>query len=230
MTIKYRKYLGGKNDMYRCCIFDLDGTLLNTLTALSYCTNHVVKGYGMGEIPTEEFKWMVGDGYRNQMKRALTYLGDTGLVHLEETCKNYIDFFSKNSLYQVHPYEGIPEVLEELKGMGMKLAVFSNKPNQQAIDNVEGIFGKDYFNYVVGQIDGVPKKPDPSGALKIAKMFGAAPEECIYIGDTNTDMKTGIAAGMYTIGVLWGFRERQELEMFHPDAIISHPSEITKFV
>lgn len=212
--------------MYKCCIFDLDGTLLNTLTALSYCTNHVVRDYGLGEIPTEEFKWMVGDGYRNQMKRALTYLGDTELVHLEETCKNYIDFFSRHCLYEVKPYDGIPELLEELKKKELKLAVFSNKPNQQAIDNINGIFGEGYFDYIAGQIDGIPKKPDPSGAWKIAEQFGVKPEECIYIGDTNTDMKTGTAAGMYTVGVLWGFRDREELEMYHPNKIIGHPSEI----
>lgn len=214
--------------MYKCCVFDLDGTLLNTLTALSYCTNHVLCDYELGEIPTEEFKWMVGDGYRNQIKRALTYLGDQELIHFDEACENYMEFFGKNSMYGVKPYEGIREMLKELKEMGMIITVFSNKPNGQAIINIEESFGKGYFDYVAGQIDGVPKKPDPSGALRIADHFGVKPEECLYIGDTNTDMKTGIAAGMHTIGVLWGFREREELEAFHPAAIVEHPSEIVK--
>lgn len=214
--------------MYKCCIFDLDGTLLNTLTALSYCTNHVLHGYGLGEIPTEEFKWMVGDGYRNQIKRALIYLGDKELVHYEEACKNYMDFFSRNSMYHVEPYTGIRQMLSELKEMGMIITVLSNKPDGQAVVNIEKSFGKGYFDYVAGQIDGVPKKPDPSGALRIAERFGIQPEECLYIGDTNTDMRTGISAGMCTIGVLWGFRKRKELEEFHPYAIIHHPSEIIK--
>jgi phosphoglycolate phosphatase len=216
--------------MYQCCIFDLDGTLLNTLEALSYCTNHVVEPYGLGRIPTEEFKWMVGDGYRNQMKRALTYLGDDKLTYFEETCKNYIEFFGKHCLHEVKPYDGIVETLQELKDKGMKLAVLSNKPNQQTIDNVKAIFGEEMFDFIAGQVDGVPIKPDPGGALRIAKQFDVAPEACLYIGDTNTDMKTGKAAGMCTIGVLWGFREREELEAFHPAAIVEHPSEIVKWI
>lgn len=212
--------------MFKCCIFDLDGTLLNTLSALSYCTNHVTRGYGMGEIPTEEFKWMVGDGYVNQMKRALTYLGDKKLLHLEETCKNYMEFFAKNCLHEVKPYDGILETIAKLKEMGLKIAVFSNKPHQQAVDNIKAIFGEGVFDYVAGQMDGVPKKPDPSGALNIAEKFGVKPEECLYVGDTNTDMKTGTSAGMCTLGVLWGFRGREELEACHPADIIAHPSEI----
>ena len=216
--------------MYKCCVFDLDGTLLDTLTALSYCTNHVTMGYGMGEIPREEFKWMVGDGYVNQMKRALSYLGDKDLVHLEECCKNYMEFFARNCLHGVVPYEGIPELLAELKKRGLILTVFSNKPDQQARDNITGIFGPDLFDHVAGQKEGFPKKPDPAGALRIAEIYGVKPEECLYIGDTNTDMKTGVAAGMYTIGVLWGFRDREELEACHPDRIIEHPLEILDFL
>lgn len=216
--------------MYKCCIFDLDGTLLNTLQALSYCSNKALRKYGLGEVPTEEFKWMVGDGYRNQIKRALTYLGDEELIHWEEACQDYMEIFSKNSLYQVAPYEGIMEMIRELKDLGMKLAVLSNKPNGQTIVNMETIFGKGYFDFVAGQIDGVPKKPDPSGALRIAEKFGCEPQECLYIGDTNTDMKTGISAGMATVGVLWGFREREELEAFAPFAIVEHPQQIVDLV
>ena len=216
--------------MYKCCIFDLDGTLINTLTALSYCSNKALRKYGLGEVPTEEFKWMVGDGYRNQIKRALTYLGDKELIHWEEACKDYMEIFGKESMYGVHPYEGIPEMIEQLKKKNMKLAVLSNKPNQQAIMNIETVFGKGYFDAIAGQIDGVPKKPDPSGALRIAEEFGIRPEECLYIGGTNTDMRTGIGAGMTTIGVLWGFRQREELEAFGPAAIIEHPSQLVDFI
>ncbi|MEE1312281.1 MAG: HAD family hydrolase [Lachnospiraceae bacterium] len=216
--------------MYRCCIFDLDGTLLNTLNALSYCSNAALRKYGLGEIPTEEFKWMVGDGYRNQMRRALIYLGDKELVHWEEACKDYMEIFREHSMYGVQPYDGILETIRQLKEMEIKLAVLSNKPNGQAINNIEEIFGKEYFDFIAGQIDGVPKKPDPSGALRIAKQFGVRPEECLYIGDTNTDMKTGIGAGMKTIGVTWGFREREELEAFSPVTIIDHPQQIVDLI
>lgn len=216
--------------MYRCCIFDLDGTLLNTLTALSYCTNLALGKYGLGRVPTEEFKWIVGDGYVNQIKRSLTYLGDKELVHLEEACKDYMEIFHKHCMYEVRPYEGILKMLEELKRQGIKLAVFSNKPHDQTVVSIEEAFGKGFFDEIAGQIDGVPKKPDPSGAIRIARKLGVKKEECLYIGDTNTDMKTGIAAGMDTLGVLWGFRSREELEAFHPMAVIEHPKEILNYI
>ncbi|MCQ2491866.1 MAG: HAD family hydrolase [Lachnospiraceae bacterium] len=213
--------------MIKACIFDLDGTLLDTLDALSYCTNAVTRGYGLGEIPRDEFKWMVGDGYYNQIRRSLTFLKDPDFdLHYEETCKNYIEFFSEHSLHGVAPYDGIIDMLGELRKRDLKVACFSNKPDAQAIENIRVFFGPQYFDETAGQIDGVPKKPDPSGALRLADIFGCKPEECLYIGDTNTDMKTGIAAGMVTIGVLWGFREYEELAAFHPYKIISHPSEI----
>ena len=213
--------------MIKACIFDLDGTLLNTLPALSYCTNAVIRQYGLGEIPMEMFKVFVGDGYYNQMRRALNYLNDPDFdAHYEETCRNYIEFFAKNSSYGVKPYEAIPELLAELKEREIKITCFSNKPHLQAVDNINSFFGEGYFDDILGQIDGKPKKPDPYGALKLASKLGCQPEECLYIGDTNTDMKTGIAAGMPTIGVLWGFRGYEELASFEPYKIIENPLEL----
>lgn len=212
--------------MFRCCIFDLDGTLLNTLHTLSYCTNLTLEKYGLGTVPTEEFRWIVGDGYRNQIKRSLTYLGDTELEHWEEACEEYMKIFDANCMYGIEIYEGIPEMLKALKEKGILLAVLSNKPNQQAIYNVEEIFGKGFFDDIAGQIDGIPKKPDPGSAFAMAQRLGVKPEECLYIGDTNTDMKTGLAANMKTIGVTWGFRDREELEAFGPAAVIDHPDQI----
>ena len=214
--------------MIRCCIFDLDGTLLNTLDALTYTTNLTLKEFGYGPVDPEHIKQFVGDGYRMQMKRALMYSGDKELLHYEEALSAYTRLFAEHCLYHVRPYEGIPELLQELKARGIRIAVLSNQPHARTVENIEAVFGKGYFDIVAGQKDDVPKKPDPSGALKAAKLCGADPSECLYLGDTNTDMKTGKNAKMTTVGVLWGFRGREELAAFHPEFLLEKPQDILK--
>ena len=133
-------------------------------------------------------------------------------------------------LYQVDAYEGIREVLAELKARGVKLAVVSNKGQEQASENIEYVFGKDYFDLILGEREGIPRKPDPAGPLYAAKTLGVLPAECLYLGDTNTDMRTGAAAGMDTAGVTWGFRSREELEAFCPRYMIGKPLEILRIM
>lgn len=211
---------------YKCCIFDLDGTLVNSIHALTYCTNIALKECGMGSVTEEQMMGIVGDGYKMQMRRSLIAAGDTGLIHYEEILPIYMDVFSKHCLYQMHAYDGISELLSYVRGKGMKIAVVSNKPHAQAVDTVEAVFGKGFFDEIIGEREGIPKKPDPAGALTAAKAMGAKPEECLYFGDTNTDMKTGKNAGMTTVGVLWGFRSREELQEFAPDYLIEKPEDM----
>lgn len=212
--------------MYKLCIFDLDGTLLNTLTALTYATNLTLHTFGLGDITVEETKRMVGDGYKTQMERALRHFGDENMKYYEACLPEYMKNFSAHSMRGVVPYDGIPHLLSFLKDRGIKMAVFSNKPHHQAVDNIDHIFGKDIFDYVLGQGDGIPKKPSPDGALLICEKLKVKPEDCLYLGDTNTDMRTGIAAGMDTVGVTWGFRDREELLSFHPRYLADHPSQV----
>lgn len=214
--------------MIRCCIFDLDGTLLNTLDALTYTTNLTLKEFGYGPVDAELVKKFVGDGYRMQVKRALQYCGDETLVHYEDALVAYMRLFAEHCLYHVRPYDGIPELLEALKKQGIRIAVLSNKPHARTVENIEAVFGKGYFDIVAGQKDDVPKKPDPAGVNRILGAFGCKPEECLYFGDTNTDMQTGLNANTHTVGVTWGFRDRSELEAFHPDFVIDDPKEITE--
>lgn len=212
--------------MIRCCIFDLDGTLLDTLKALTRTTNLVLEHFGYAPVDEAQVKLFVGDGYQNQMKRALRYSGDEELVHYEESLPLYTELFAKNCMYQVKPYDGIRKLLEQMKNRGILLAVLSNKPHARTVENIETIFGKGYFDVILGEQPGIPKKPDPSGVRKILDQFGARPEECLYFGDTNTDMRTGLGAGLVTVGVTWGFRDKTELESFHPQYVISRPEEI----
>ncbi len=216
--------------MIQCSIFDLDGTLLNTLEALTRTTNLVMEHYGYGLVDEEHIKQFVGDGYKLLMERALRYCGDEKLEHYEESLELYTQLFAENSMYHVRPYDGIPEFLEELKGRGIRIAVLSNKPHPRTVENIEAVFGPGYFDYVAGEQPGVPRKPDPAGVRLILDHFGVKPEECLYFGDTNTDMKTGLGAGLETVGVTWGFRDREELASFQPQHVIDHPSEAVKFL
>ncbi len=211
--------------MYKYCIFDLDGTLLDTTRALQKATNLTMERFGLGPLTEAQIKRIVGDGYKKQMERALKLCGDTKLKHYEEALSVYMEIFGENCMYQVTPYEGVWELLKAIRENEMKAAVFSNKPHVQTVENITGIFGKDVFAVIRGQKEGTPKKPDPTGVFAIMEELGAAPENCLYFGDTGTDMQTGKNAGIDTVGVLWGFREREELEQFSPKYIISRPEE-----
>lgn len=216
--------------MYRLCIFDLDGTLLNTIHALTYATNVTLSDFGLGPIIPEQTKKMVGDGYKKQMERALKACGDEKLLHYEEALPLYMENFAKYCMKDVKPYDGIPHLLDYIRRKKVKIAVFSNKPHSQAVENIETIFGKGYFDCIRGELEGTPKKPAPDGALYVCHELGVEPEECLYLGDTNTDMKTGIAAGMDTVGVTWGFRDRGELMELAPKYIVDHPSQVETII
>ena len=216
--------------MYRLCIFDLDGTLLNTIQALTYTTNVTLDAFGLAHIGPEQTRRIVGDGYKKQMERALTLCGGDAMAHYEESLPLYMENFAKYCMVGVEPYDGIPHLLEYLREKGVKIAVFSNKPHHQAVENIETVFGKGYFDCIRGEQPGTPKKPAPDGALLVCRELGMEPEECLYLGDTNTDMKTGIAAGMDTVGVTWGFRDRGELMSFHPEYLVDHPSQVEEII
>ncbi|MCR5746656.1 MAG: HAD family hydrolase [Lachnospiraceae bacterium] len=217
----------------KLAIFDLDGTSANTLENLAFCANSVMAGFGFPPVETDKFKYFVGDGSKVQMQRLLSYHGryhgSEDDVFLEEVFKKYLDFLSVHCSEKVTVYEGLPEAIEKLKKKGITCVVFSNKPHKQALKVIRDVYPEGTFKEVLGQSDDYPRKPDPYGALMLAKKNGAAPEECLYIGDTNTDMLTGKAAGMFTIGVLWGFRDREELEKAGADAVISTPAEILNY-
>lgn len=204
----------------------MDGTLADTVDSMAYSANLALRELGFPEQPAERFKSFAGDGAKELVKRCLRASGDESCSRFEDMQRLYRMYFSKYCMYHVRPYEGILHLLEVMKQKGLKIAVLSNKPHAQAVDVVESIFGKGYFDYVQGQTEAVPRKPNPTGALRIAEYFGVKASECLYMGDTNTDMQTGKAAGMFTAGVLWGFRTRDELEENHADLIVGHPSEI----
>ena len=162
---KQRRKNGGVRVKYKCLIFDLDGTLVNSIHALTYCTNQALARFGLGPLTEEQMKTIVGDGYRMQMRRSLLACGDRELTHYEAILPVYMEIFGRDCNYKMHAYDGISELLKEARKKGLKLAVVSNKPYAQAVATVEHVFGKGCFDQVIGEREGIPKKPDPTGAL-----------------------------------------------------------------
>lgn len=213
--------------MIKACIFDCDGTLLDTLESISYCGNRALKDFGFREFGRDDYRYFVGDGAANLVRRALIKAGDATCSRFEEVFQRYKEYFAVDCMYEVKPYRGIVQTLRRLRDAGTACAVLSNKPHIQTCQIIRDMFEDGLFAYVQGQEDGLPIKPSPDGALKIAGALGVDAEECLYIGDTGTDMQTGNRAGMNTVGVLWGFRDRKELEQNHAGVIIREPEEIT---
>ncbi len=216
--------------MYKVCIFDLDGTLADSVESIAYSANRAIGKFGFSPNPVENYKRYAGDGAPEMLRRSLRDAGDEKLEYFDRVHEEYRILFEKDCMYRVVPYDGIRECLRALKAAGISITVLSNKPHQRAVDVVEALFGKGYFDMIQGMRDESTRKPSPKGALQIAEALGARPEECVYLGDTDTDMKTGKAAGMYTVGVTWGFRSRKELEENHADQIIDRPQELLKLI
>ena len=213
--------------MIKVCIFDLDGTLARTQASIARPVNMTLAYYGLPEQPVEAFNYFAGDGIKNALIRALKAAGDTEVDrHVEEGLPMCRAWMQEDPCYQVEPYDYVEWALNELKAKGIRIAVFSNKPHASAISVVETIFGKGLFDHIQGQTDRIPIKPDPTGVYEILKEFGADKSECLYLGDTNTDMMTGHNAGVTTVGVTWGFRPRAELEEYKADIIIDSAREI----
>ncbi len=216
--------------MYKACIFDLDGTLADSLESLAYCTNLALEAVGLKPNPVYMYKKFAGDGAKVMIERSLIAAGDEKLENFEKASVVHRETYEKFSMYKVKVFDGMQELLDKLKELGIKIAVLTNKPHNRAIDVINALFGENYFDIVLGQSNDYERKPSPQGALIIAKKFCLNPCDCIYLGDTNTDMKTGKSANMFTVGVTWGFRDRQELVANNADEIIDKPCELLKFI
>ena len=210
--------------------FDLDGTLTDTLESLVYATNQTLENLGLNPITVEQCRMFVGNGVRKLVMAALEASGDGELTYMEEAMKLYLKIFSDNSLYHVKPYEGILELLKNLRERGIRLAVHSNKPHEQAVDVVRNIFGDGIFDIVQGQEEGLARKPDPAGVVRIAGQMGVDIKDCIYIGDSEVDIQTGANAGIPAVGAAWGFRGRTLLSQAGAKIIIDRPEELLHYV
>ncbi|MBO5953616.1 MAG: HAD family hydrolase [Oscillospiraceae bacterium] len=212
--------------MVKFCIFDLDGTVLDTVHTIAYYGNGALSKHGVEAIPVQEYKYLVGKGAANLVKNMLHFRQCYSDDLFEKVFADYNTAYNADVTYKTTIYDGLLEVLDSLKQQGMTFAIVSNKPDYATQVVINALYGKDYFAYVTGQKPGAALKPDPTVVFEAMAALGAAKEECVYIGDTSTDMKTGKNAGLYTVGVLWGFRGKEELEQTGADAIAETPARL----
>ena len=211
---------------YKAVIFDLDGTLLNTIDDLTDVMNDVLAEVGAAPHDVEQAKVCVGDGLRNYVLRVLPAArrGDEPLV--AHCCERFREEYATRWGIKTRPYDGVPEMLTALAGRGVPVAVLSNKPDEFTQITVRELLGQWRFAAVRGvRADGV-KKPDPAGAIEIAAGMGIRPAEFLYVGDTNTDMTTANAAGMFPVGATWGYRSRDELLAHGAKVLIDTPTDL----
>ncbi len=212
--------------MKKLCIFDLDGTLLNTLDSIAYYVNDTMKHFGLPVIETEKIRTFVGNGAKNLISRSLRYNGSE--LDAEKVLSVYIEKYNSDALYLVKPYDGIRELLSKLHENGVTLAVLSNKPHSSTSIMIDEIFGKDLFSVVRGPYNNEKVKPEPAVANEIAKGFEK--ENCFFIGDSDVDIETGKNALMHTVGVTWGFRDRDVLQNAGAEKIVSKAADIADIV
>ena len=216
--------------MIKYCIFDLDGTILNTITTITHFVNETLSAHGIEPITEDECKYFAGNGARLLIKRSLA---SKGIVDEEFSSKLLIEYnraYDSNPLHLTGLFPGIYEMLAELKSHGIKLAVVSNKPDFAVRSVVEHFF-PGMFDAIAGGKDGVPLKPDAGMGINALTEMGGTPEQTAWIGDTSTDIETGknLKAAV-CIGVLWGFRKRDELEAAGADVIVSEAGAISEEV
>ncbi|MBL8767063.1 MAG: HAD family hydrolase [Planctomycetes bacterium] len=210
---------------FKGAIFDLDGTLVDSLPSIAAAVNH---GLTQLELPTHAQSAvgrMVGEGVRTLCERALPA---SRPELLEDLLRHVWSYYEAHLLDRTKPYEGIDAMVRELAGAGARLGVLSNKPDVLTCRTIAGLGWSPWFKAVRGQIDGIPKKPDPAGAFWVLGGIGLEPSETLYVGDTAIDMRTAKAAGMPSVAVTWGFRMREELERESPTWIVDDPAEIVR--
>ena len=217
------------NMLRKAVLFDLDGTLLDTLADLADATNAALAKLGLPGHPLQAYKYFVGDGMENLVRRVLGQEPlDKALLArgIELTQNEYAGRWAEKT----RPYPGIPDLLDGLSRRGIPMAVFSNKPNEFTQLCVTRLLPDWHFQAVQGATPDLPRKPDPRGALAIAVRMGVDPGEVLYLGDTNTDMQTAVAAGMFPVGALWGFRTAEELLAAGAAALAKIPTEVLDWV
>ena len=211
--------------MKELLIFDLDGTLLDTVGDLADACNHILSEAGYPQHPEDAYRRFVGNGISKLIERAVPEDARTQ-QHLDELRGRFVDYYTANIDRRTRPYEGIPELLAGLHRKGIKLAVASNKFQDGTAALVERFFPEIPFVAVLGQRKGVPVKPDPAVVEEIVETAGVPHARTLYIGDSDVDMITARNAGVESVGVVWGFRGEKELEASGADHIAFKPAEI----
>jgi phosphoglycolate phosphatase len=207
---------------FEAVMFDLDGTLLNTLGDVASATNRMLSKRNYPTHPVESFRFFLGDGAKMLVIRSLPE-DQRDEATIRSALAEFVEDYDQNCTKDTFPYPGIPDLLDGLTERGIRLAVFTNKPNIMTARVVSELLPKWDFEVVMGASDALPRKPDPAGALEIARRMNISPSNFLYLGDSGVDMHTAHNAGMFPVGVLWGFRPKEELLEAGAQAFIETP-------
>jgi len=212
---------------HQAVLFDLDGTLANTLDDLADAMNWTLAQFALPTHPPDSYRHKVGDGVLALARRSLP-------ADRQELAERIIPFmrqrYGEHMFDTTRLYEGVPELLDALADRPVRTAVLSNKPHEATVHVVRTLMGRWSFDAVRGVTDGGPIKPDPAGALALAAELDVPPAQWLYLGDTNTDIRTAVAAGMFPVGALWGFRDAAELTEAGARALIARPTDLLALV
>ena len=208
---------------YQGILFDLDGTLADTLADIAGAANYGLTQIGRPTLPVARYRLMVGRGLQRLFQQALTP-DDEHLI--PRAAAAFEEHYAAHGSDQTRPYEGVPALLDALAARGATTAILSNKPDAGTQDTVREVLGRWRFHLVRGHRPPTPLKPDPAAAMAISAELGIAPEHWLYLGDTGVDMQTATGAGMFAVGALWGFRDEAELRDNGAQSIIAHPTDL----
>lgn len=213
--------------MKHAVIFDLDGTLLNTLGDLRAATNHALEVRGLPPHSMEEIRQFIGNGIRLLICRAMPE--GTPEAEIDAALDDFKAYYAAHIHDRTVPYNGIPQLLTALRKRGIKVAVLSNKIDSASQQLIEYFFpGK--TDVVFGEHVGVPRKPDPTSCRMVMQQLGVQPEQVLYVGDSGTDMQTAKNAGLYAVGVTWGFRSKEVLLEYGADVLVHRPEQILQIL
>lgn len=211
---------------FKAIIFDLDGTLADTIEAIRDAINLTMQQYGYPQHTYEEIREYIGNGAKNLVLRSMPAEAARDAEQHERVFLTYQDNYDKGHLATDRCYDGIPALIAALHASGVRLSVLSNKQDRHVQGLIAQLFPAGEFSVIMGQLDHLPKKPDPTVPLMIAEQLGVKPSECAFIGDSEVDILTAQNSGFASVAVSWGFRSRCDLEKSSPDIIIDHPSQL----
>lgn len=214
--------------MVKAVLFDLDGTIANTLKDLADASNFALDFYGFPTYETEKYRYFVGRGIPNLIKNIVpSEKGDEQT--LQRVMAKFFEYYNVHYADNTCVYSGVPELFETLQKMGIKFAVVTNKAHSAAIEVVKRLYG-DTVSVVIGQSDAYPIKPAPEMPTAAAKQLGVQTTDCLFVGDSGVDCQTGVNCGAVSVGVSWGFREKDELWSNGAKYIVDTPEEIIDII
>jgi phosphoglycolate phosphatase len=210
---------------FKAILFDLDGTLIDSLPDIADCCNRLLAARGFPTHGYDAYRYFIGDGLKNLVRRALPPEARDAPM-LATFAAEYHAEYARNWNVKTRVYDGINQMLQAARARGLRMSILSNKPDEFTRQCVEFYLPGHPFEIVLGASDRFPRKPDPAAALHVARSMGLRPDEFLYAGDTATDMQTAASAGMHSVGVLWGFRTADELRAAGAAALVTSPAEL----